>query len=335
MPVAELALAGLCVGFLVGMTGMGGGAILTPLLVLVFGVSPTAAVGSDLAVSLAIKPVGAAVHQRAGTVRWDLVTYLLPTAVPAAFAGAWLISLLGEGGTADDVVRVGIGVVLVVGVAAMLAQHVVARRRCQAPSAAPEPLRPVATLVVGLVGGLMVGFTSIGSGSVIVVLLVLVHPGLRPAELVGTDLVQAVPLVAAALLGHLVFGTVAFGVSAALLLGALPGVYLGAKATVRLPAGAVRSTLCVLLLGSALALWQVPTGLVAGCGAVFALGWVAAVLRTRRRRTGLNPVTADRPPLGVVRRQLVEAVGANEMTAAPSTRSCARSRSASRAPSKG
>lgn len=283
MPVAELALAGLGVGFLVGMTGMGGGAIMTPLLVLGFGVSPTAAVGSDLAVSLAIKPVGAVVHQRAGTVRWDLVRYLLPTAVPAAFAGAWLISLLGDGGVADDVVRAGIGVVLVVGVAAMIVQSVVAERR--GPTTGPCALRPVATLVVGLIGGLMVGFTSIGSGSVIIVLLVLLHPGLRPSELVGTDLVQAIPLVAAALVGHLFFGTVELGLSAALVLGALPGVYLGAKATVRLPSGAVRSTLCVLLLGSALALWQVPTGILLGACATFAVVSIVAALRRPRRRT--------------------------------------------------
>lgn len=282
MPVAELALAGLCVGFLVGMTGMGGGAIMTPLLVLVFGISPTAAVGSDLAVSLAIKPVGAAVHQRAGTVRWDLVRYLLPTAVPAAFAGAWLISLLGDDGAADDVVRTGIGLVLVVGVAAMMIQSSVARRR--GPSSSPEALRPVATLVVGMIGGLMIGFTSIGSGSVIIVLLVLLHPGLRPSELVGTDLVQAIPLVAAALVGHLIFGVVDLGLSAGLLLGALPGVYLGAKATVRMPSGAVRSTLCVLLSGSALALWHVPTAVLFGACAAFAVVSIASGVREHRRR---------------------------------------------------
>lgn len=285
MPVGELALAGLCVGFLVGMTGMGGGAIMTPLLVLGFGINPTAAVGSDLAVSFAIKPVGAAVHQRAGTVRWDLVRYLLPTAVPAAFAGAWLISLLGDDGSAEAVVRAGIGVVLVVGVAAMVIQSVVARRR--GPSEQPQALRPVATLAVGLIGGLMVGFTSIGSGSVIIVLLLVLHPGLRPSELVGTDLVQAVPLVAAALVGHLVFGAVDFGVSGGLLLGALPGVYLGAKVTVRLPSGVVRSTLCVLLLGSALALWHVPTGTLLGACGAFALVSVGTAVSRRRRSAAL------------------------------------------------
>lgn len=255
---------------------------MTPLLVLGFGVSPTAAVGSDLAVSLAIKPVGAVVHQRAGTVRWDLVKYLLPTAVPAAFAGAWLISLLGDDGAAESVVRAGIGVVLVVGVAAMVIQSVVARRR--RPGTSPQALRPIATLIVGLIGGLMVGFTSIGSGSVIIVLLVLLHPGLRPSELVGTDLVQAIPLVAAALVGHLLFGVVDFGLSAGLLLGALPGVYLGAKATVRMPSGVVRSALCVLLLGSALALWHVPTSVLFGACGVFAAFSIASGVAKRRRR---------------------------------------------------
>jgi uncharacterized membrane protein YfcA len=292
VPVAELALAGLCVGFLVGMTGMGGGAIMTPLLVLGFGVGPTAAVGSDLAVSLAIKPVGAAVHQRAGTVRWDLVRYLLPTAVPAAFAGAWLISLFGDDGSADEVVRAGIGVVLVVGVAAMMIQSVVVRRR--GPSAAPQRLRPVATLIVGLIGGLMVGFTSIGSGSVIIVSLVLLHPGLRPSELVGTDLVQAIPLVAAALAGHLVFGVVDLGLSGGLLLGALPGVYLGAKATVRLPPGVVRSALGVLLLGSALALWHVPTAVLFGlCGSYLVFSIARGLTERRHRMAAVGTAQAE------------------------------------------
>lgn len=294
MPVAELALAGLFVGFLVGMTGMGGGAIMTPLLVLGFGVSPTAAVGSDLGVSLAMKPVGAVVHQRAGTVRWDLVRYLLPTAVPAAFAGAWLISLLGDDGRAEEVVRVAIGVVLVVGVVAMGVQASLARRR--PPSLAPQALRPVATPIVGLIGGLMVGFTSIGSGSVIIVALVLLHPGLRPAELVGTDLVQAIPLVGSAFIGHLVFGVVDLGLSAGLLLGAVPGTYLGAKAAVRMPAGAVRSILCVLLLASALALWHVPAGVVVGLCAAFGAAslWSNRAHAERALRRS-RPVAADRP----------------------------------------
>jgi len=173
-------------------------------------------------------------------------------------------------------------VVLVVGVASMGVQSVISRRR--GPSLQPQALRPVATLVVGAIGGLMVGLTSIGSGSVIIVLLVLVHPGLRPSELVGTDLVQAIPLVAAALLGHLIFGTVDLALSAGLLVGALPGTYLGAKATVRMPAGAVRSALCVLLLASALALWHVPTGLLlAACGAYGVVASVSAIVDRRQR----------------------------------------------------
>ena len=168
----------------------------------------------------------------------------------------------------------------------MVVHAAVARRR--GPGTGTQALRPTATLIVGLVGGLMVGFTSIGSGSVIIVLLVLLHPGLRPSELVGTDLVQAVPLVAAALLGHLLFGTVDFGLSAGLLLGALPGVYLGARATVRLPAGAVRSALCVLLLGSALALWHAPTAVLLGACATFAAFDMGTMLR-RRRRAAVAP----------------------------------------------
>lgn len=281
MHLVELSTAGLLVGLLVGMTGMGGGALLTPLLVLVFGIDPTTAVGSDLAVSLAVKPVGAAVHQRAGNVRWDIVRHLLPTAIPAAFAGAYSISLLGAHGSAEKVVRSAIGAVLVSGVVAMALQSMIANRRGSA--SAVVPVRPFLTLLIGLVGGLMVGFTSIGSGSIIIVLLVLAHPGLRPKDLVGTDLVQAIPLVAAALLGHVLFGAVNFGLSAGLLLGAFPGVYLGAKATMRIPAGAMKTALCVVLLASALALWHVPTGLLlVACGTLAAVSGASTLIRRRR-----------------------------------------------------
>lgn len=295
MGVFELALAGLGVGLLVGMTGMGGGAILTPLLVLFFGINPAAAVGSDLAVSLAIKPVGAAVHHRAGTVRWDVVRWLLPTAVPAGFVGAYATSLFDDAQTIDTVLRWGIGAVLVVGVVAMTVSPILTARRAAAEGAnagvGPShtiPVRPVATLLVGLVGGLLVGFTSIGSGSLIIVALVLLHPGMRPSELVGTDLVQAVPLVGAALVGHLLFGDVQFALSGALILGAIPGTLVGARLSTRVPGAVVKSVLSVVLTGSALALWGVPGSVVLG---VCASGGVALAVSgrlARRRRGAVN-----------------------------------------------
>lgn len=292
--LAELALIGLIVGVLVGLTGMGGGALLTPILVLGLGVNPVVAVGSDLVVSLLIKPVGAVVHHRSDTVRWDIVRYLFPTAVPAAFVAAVAVSLLGSSPTVQAQLRVAIGAVLMAGVAAMAYQSVV-RRRVQtfSPSAIedePVRVRPAALLVIGFIGGSIVGLTSVGSGSLIIVMIMLVAPRLRPADLVGTDLVQAIPLVAAAAFGHLVFGDVHLDLSAGLVFGAIPGVYLGAKAAVRAPAGLIRAALVIVLVGTGLRLVGASSVFAAAIASVVAIGIVGAhvIVRAPGRRGGTS-----------------------------------------------
>ena len=274
MPDVDLLLvvAGLAVGFVVGLTGMGGGALMTPLLVLFFGVAPLTAVSSDLLVSLVMKPVGGAVHARRGTVSRPLVLWLCAGSVPAAFTGVLVLRALGgEDGSEglDRLLRTAMGLALLLAVAAMVGKAwMQVRRRAAALAAgrtttdvdpAEVHVRPVPTVLVGAVGGFVVGMTSVGSGSLIIVALLLLHPRLNPATLVGTDLVQAVPLVGAATLGHLLFGDVSFGLSATLLLGALPGVWLGARAATSAPQRLVRRALCVVLLASGLKLLDVPT----------------------------------------------------------------------------
>ncbi|MFR9673301.1 sulfite exporter TauE/SafE family protein [Streptomyces sp. TR06-5] len=283
-------IAGALVGISVGLTGMGGGALMTPLMVLVFGVSPTAAVGSDLSASLAMKPVGAFVHHRAGTVRWDLVRWLLPTAVPAGFAGAWLISLFGDGDEVQHRLELAIGGALILALVGMVARSMLVRRRGALSSDEPTRLRPLPTLLVGLIGGLVVGVTSVGSGSLILVMLMLTHPRLRASELVGTDLVQAIPLVASAALGHLLFGDTQIALVGTILLGAVPGIYVGAKLATRARDDVLTWTLATLLLASALSLWGLP-GIVivlaaAGCAsyAVLRLFVLPAVRHRRNAR---------------------------------------------------
>lgn len=269
-------IAGALVGISVGLTGMGGGALMTPIMVLAFGVNPTAAVGSDLAASVAMKPVGAYVHHRAGTVRWDLVRWLLPTAVPAGFAGAWLISLFGEGEEVQHRLELAIGGALLLALAGMVARSVLVRRRSTLTSTEPTRLRPVPTLLVGLVGGLVVGVTSVGSGSLIIVMLMLTHPRLRASELVGTDLVQAIPLVASAALGHMLFGDAQIALVGTVLLGAVPGIYVGAKLATRARDDVLTWTLATLLLASALSLWGLP-----GVVIVLAAGGLAGYAAVR------------------------------------------------------
>jgi hypothetical protein len=241
-------IIGLVAGTAIGLTGMGGGVILTPILVLVLGVPAKAAVANDLVVSLLVKPLGALTHRRAGTVRHDIVGRLALGSVPAAFAGAYLVNRLFDDSTAA--LSYLIGGVLLLAAAMMLIRLLTPRER----PGTGGPVRPAPTILVGAIGGLLVGMTSVGSGSLMLVLLAWIYPRLSSRELVGTDLAQAVPLVASAALGHLLFGDVRLGIAAPLLLGALPGVWLGSQMSTRMPDGALRPTLLVLVGASGLRL---------------------------------------------------------------------------------
>lgn len=236
------------------MTGMGGGALLTPIVVLLFDVDPLAAVSSDLLVSLVMKPVGAGVHFRRGTVRGDIATWLCVGSVPAAFCGVLLLKALG-GDDSGALLKRALGAALLIAAVSIVAR---ARRQRRAPAASTghdgPALRRAGTVTIGVVGGLMVGLTSVGSGSLVIVMLLYLYPSLGASELVGTDLVQAIPLVASAALGHVLFGDVRLDLTLPLLLGAVPGVYLGARVSSRAPEQVVRTALFVLLSGSGLKL---------------------------------------------------------------------------------
>lgn len=300
-----MVVAGALVGLSVGLTGMGGGALMTPILVMLFGVDPSSAVGSNLAASLVMKPVGAAVHHRASTVRWDLVRWLVPTAVPAGFAGAFLLGLFGHGATLQHRLQWAIGAALLLAVAGMLVRAVLVRRQPANGADDTIVVRKVPTLLVGLVGGLIVGMTSAGSGSLIIVMLMLIHPRLRANHLVGTDLILAIPLVAAATLGHLIVGDTQIGLTATILLGAVPGIYVGAKIATRAPGEVLRWILAIVLLGSGLALWHAPTTTILLASAALA---VLAVLLGRRPRRAADPATAATGGAAVPAAEVVSAV---------------------------
>lgn len=227
---------------------MGGGALATPILILVFKVPALAAVGSDLAASLIMKPFGGGVHWRRGTVRTDIVRWLVVGSVPAAFAGVLLVDQLD--GDIEGLLKRALGLALLASATTIVVKARLATRAHLAPVAA----RPFATVLVGVGGGLLVGMTSVGSGSVMIVLLLLLYPGLRPAELVGTDLVQAIPLVASAAVAHALFGDVRLGVTASLVLGGIPGVLAGARLSARPETRFVRPALLVVLAATGLKL---------------------------------------------------------------------------------
>ncbi len=217
-----LVLGGLLGGLAIGVTGMGGGALLAPMLVLVFGVDPAAAVGGDLVTSLIIKPVGGAVHLRQGTVRLDLACWLCLGSVPGAVIGVLILKALGDG--ASSFISVALGVTLLVATAAMVYRDWIKRRPADAIIDEDPPARPAPTVVLGLCGGIVVGMTSVGSGSLMIVVMTMLYPSLSRSRLVGTDLVQAIPLVGSAAVSHLVLlHTVKLAVTASLVIGALPG----------------------------------------------------------------------------------------------------------------
>ena len=249
-----IVLGGAIVGFLVGMTGVGGGALMTPMLVLVFGVEPLTAVSSDLVAAVIMKPIGGGVHFRRGTVKLGLVKWLMVGSLPCGFLGVVLLKSAGSGAALQAHIRVVLGYALLLACAGIIARPLLARRHRDVP---PEPsvaVRVLPTILVGAIGGLIVGMTSVGSGSLMIVMLFLLYPQFRLSDLVGTDLVQAVPLVFSAAMGHLLLGDFKLGLTGSILIGAVPGVYLGARLSARAPDGLLRPVLVVALSSSALKL---------------------------------------------------------------------------------
>ncbi|HYF40247.1 MAG TPA: sulfite exporter TauE/SafE family protein, partial [Gemmatimonadales bacterium] len=200
-----LAVAAFGIGIVVGLTGMGGGALMTPVLVLFFNIPPLTAVSSDLVASAIMKPVGSVVHLRRGTVHLGLVRWLCIGSIPGAFSGVLIARALGRGEDVQEIIRLALGIALLLAAIGLiiraylrLVEH--ARRRDGRAPPLPEGpprigMRPLPTVLLGALGGLVVGITSVGSGSLIIIALMALYPRLTANELVGTDLVQAVPLV--------------------------------------------------------------------------------------------------------------------------------------------
>jgi uncharacterized protein len=291
-----LALGGLLVGIIVGLTGMGGGALMTPMLVFFFGADPLTAISSDLVASFVMKPAGALVHLRAKTVNLGLVRLLVLGSVPAAFFGAWFISLQPRGDDLNDLLKVLLGLALLVSSGGLVIralfqmwQNALPLGEGAAKPSRPEvALRPIPTILLGAVAGFIVGITSVGSGSIVIVVLLMIYPGLKASSLVGTDLTQAIPLVGAAALGHVLFGSFSAPITVSLLLGAIPGAFIGAQISSRAPGGVIRRALAVLLLASGLRLLGLSTELVLLAAVVAlvlgSLTWVVIRREVKRRR---------------------------------------------------
>jgi uncharacterized membrane protein YfcA len=255
----QLSLAGLLIGLLVGMTGMGGGSLMTPLLVLVFGFKPTIAIGTDILHGAIFKSFGAWRHRALGTVHARLTLWMLLGSAPASVAGvafaAWLEHRYGEG--FEDTAAHILGAALIAGGLGFLVKtFVTGREKTDAPFLLQRRDHVVAFLT-GLGGGFVVGLTSVGSGTFFGLVMLLVFP-LTAAKVVGTDIFHAAALLWVAGASHLVAGNVDLGATAWLLVGSVPGVLIGSQVTVKLPERLLRVGLATVLTVSGVKLVDAP-----------------------------------------------------------------------------
>ena len=253
-----IVVAGLIVGFLVGLTGVGGGTLLTPLLI-VLGVRPTVAVGSDLLYGSLTKLVGTVQHWQRGSIHWDWVRYLAIGSIPATLAAVYLLHIVqSRVGSADEFVQFSLGVVLLLATALLLVNEVFSRLRGK--SVETKAMDPQANrhkiILLGIGVGFMVGLTSLGSGSVVAVAL-MAFSRLAPSRIVGTNIAHALVLVSAAALAHWQLGTVDVPLAANLLVGSLPGVVLGSRLAYYTPARPLKFGMALLVLAGALKMIRV------------------------------------------------------------------------------
>lgn len=293
-----IVLGSAVVGFLVGMTGAGGGALMTPMLILLFGVKPSTAISSDLVAAVLMRPVGAIVHMTKKTVNYSLVGWMVLGSVPAALVGSYVLHLLGESTGAEHTIQVLLGTALLLGAFAMVVRAGLDHRTGQQRHGliGQVAVRPLPTVAIGLLGGFVVGVTSVGSGSLMIVLLLFVYPALGANQLVGTDLTQAVPLTLAAALGALAFGHVEFSVTTSIVVGSVPAVFVGSLISSRAPDRFIRPVITFVIFASGLKYvglsttalgWTLGTVL-AAVGTV----WLAYV-RPRRAGVATGPAVGD------------------------------------------
>ena len=287
--IAALLLVAFGVGIVVGLTGMGGGALMTPALIFL-GIAPSVAVANDLVAAAVNKSVGATVHWRNGSPDLRLAAWLIAGSVPTAFAGAFIIRAIGPQQQQEQWIKYAIGATLIFAALTYVLRNYLSLRAMVAgePTGETYVVRPAQTMLLGAVGGLVVGVTSVGSGSVIMVALLIMYPALSALRLVGTDLVQAIPLVASAAVSHVLVSGVDWSVLLPLIIGGSPGTFLGARMANVVSQSAVRRgiTIVLFLTGMAL-LGATPVMMGIGGAALLILGPVAWELA--RRQVGFPP----------------------------------------------
>jgi uncharacterized membrane protein YfcA len=242
------ALSGFTVGVLVGMTGVGGGSLMTPLLILLFGVHPATAVGTDLLYAAATKTVGSMVHGLAHSIEWRVVRRLATGSLPATALTLVVLSFLNESEAARSLITTVLCIALLLTAGALIFRSAIVsavRRRFPAFGTHDSA---VGTVVVGAVLGVLVSVSSIGAGALGVVALIILYPQLPMARIVGSDIAHAVPLTLAGGVGHWIIGAVDWHIMGSLLAGSLPGIVLGSYVAIRVPERALRLVLAATLI---------------------------------------------------------------------------------------
>jgi uncharacterized protein len=283
----QLALSGLLIGGLVGLTGMGGGSLMTPLLVIAFGFNPTVAIGTDIAHGAIFKTVGAIRHQRLGTVHARLSGWMFLASAPMSLLGVWIATTLEHkyGSGAQSVMARVLAVALVAGALGLFAKSFIHyAERSDAPFLLTKRDR-LAAVAIGFFGGLIVGLTSVGTGVFFGLTLLFVFP-LRSAKVVGTDIFHAAALLWVAGFGHFVAGNVDFGAVGWLLIGSIPGVLIASQYTLRMPDRALRVALASVLALSGIKLADPPqvNVLLGVVGALCVSALLVVLLRPRLQK---------------------------------------------------
>jgi uncharacterized protein len=293
----RLALAGFVTGLLVGMTGMGGGSLMTPILIFFFNFNPSTAIGTDILHGAIFKSFGAVRHRRLGTVRARLAAWMLVGSAPASLVGVWVATYLTDRyGDGVDSVQ-GLGYTLLFGAVAFVVKALTHRSGTASTLGRLSTRDRVIAVSIGIVGGFIVGLTSVGSGTLFALAMLLAYT-LAAKYVVGTDIAHAAALLFVAGMGHLIAGNVDIPAMSWLLVGSIPGVLIGSQVSVGLPETVLRMALAAALALSGLKLLDVPyaneivvVSLSVGLGALVVWGVVHLV----RRRARLQPTVPESP----------------------------------------
>ncbi|MEA2426422.1 MAG: uncharacterized protein QOF37_50 [Thermoleophilaceae bacterium] len=292
---------GFGVGILVGLTGMGGGSLMTPLLIVVFGIKPVTAVGTDLAYGAITKTVGGWRHLRLRTVDTSLSTWISFGSVPAAVGGVWVLHAIEDvyGKQFDKIMIAAVAAALLFTGTAVMARALFAKRIHERERFDPTTRNKVTAILLGVFVGFVLGVTSAGSGTLIAIGLIFLFR-LAPRQVVGTDVFQAAILLWAAAIAHIVSGNVDWALTGTILIGSLPGVWIGSHLITKVRVDALRMGLAIVLIGSGLGLLtkagaDIPPAVLAAVPVLLAAVLIRSQARRKRPPVGTSrPVPAER-----------------------------------------